>query len=294
MAVFNRVILYARSHRANQEVVETLDKLKKYFKKKKVEVYGDADTRTIFKELKLPLLTRDDMGQAGDLIVVVGGDGSLLSAAKMAIKVNVPVVGINRGHLGFLTDIYPDDIEKEFNKLLKGEFVEEHRFLLQCAVSDGKKTYFQQDALNDVVLMQGDEPHLIDFDLTIDNEFICSYRADGLIIATPTGSTAYALSAGGPIIHPSMNAFVLVPMLSHRLSSRPIVVSGDSSIEVLIKDTNEDTPRLSADGQHREKVSPGHKIVLSKNAQQLRLLHPKHYHYYEVLRHKLGWEWTSF
>ncbi len=206
----------------------------------------------------------------------------------------MPVVGINRGHLGFLTDIYPDDVESEFDKLLQGEYIEERRFLLHCYAQDKKKTFFQEDALNDVVLTQGEEPHLISFDLYINQAFVCTYRADGFIVATPTGSTAYALSAGGPIIHPLMKAITLVPMLSHRLSSRPIVVDSDSQIEIRVGDNNDDSPRLSTDGQHRQQIAPGQSIHISKNAQQLRLLHPKNYHYYQVLRQKLGWEWTSF
>lgn len=239
------------------------------------------------------MLDREKMGQAGDLIVVVGGDGSLLSGARMAIKVNVPVVGINRGHLGFLTDIHPDDIESAFDKLLTGNYVEERRFLLHAQIYDEKTTYFQGDALNDVVLMQGDESHLIAFDLYINKIFVCSHRADGLIIATPTGSTAYALSAGGPILNPELDAIAIVPMLSHRLSSRPIVVSSDSQIELHIHKKNEHTPKVSCDGHKRQLVKPGQTVYIEKNAQQLRLWHPDNYHYYDVLRAKLGWEFTS-
>ncbi len=294
MSAFNRIILYARSHRANSGITDTLLRLKKFFQKNKIAVFTESDTASIFSELKLKTLSRDDMGQPGDLIVVVGGDGSLLSAAKLAIKVNVPVIGINRGQLGFLTDINPEEIETAFKALLNGEYTEEHRFLLQCHAASNQATIFQEDALNDVVLTQGEEPHLISFDLYINQSFVCSYRADGFIIATPTGSTAYALSAGGAILHPALKAITLVPMLSHRLSSRPIVVNSDAQIEIRIKDINDDCPRLSTDGQNRQKVAPGDIIHISKNAQQLRLLHPINYQYYEVLRKKLGWEWTSF
>ena len=138
--------------------------------------------------------------------------------------------------------------------------------------------------------MQGDEPHLINFDLYINDIFVCSHRSDGLIIATPTGSTAYSLSAGGPIMDPSLNAIVLVPMMSHRLNSRPIVISANDKIALHINEMNEHRPRVSCDGHARQLIKPGQKISIQKNAQLLRLLHPKAHNYYEVLRKKLGWE----
>lgn len=293
MSSFKRVILYARSHRANPDVVASITTLKKYFKTKKISVFIDKNTDTFFPEIKIPVLPREKMGEAGDLIIVVGGDGSLLSGARMAIKVNVPIVGINRGRLGFLTDIYPDEIKQTFDKLLQGEYVEERRFLLHARIADKEVVYFQGDALNDVVLTQGDVSHLIAFDLYINEAFVCSHRSDGLIISTPTGSTAYALSAGGPILHPALNAIAIVPMLSHRLSSRPIVVSSDSKIELRINKNNEHEPKVSCDGHKRQMVKPGQTVFIEKNAQQLRLWHPKDYHYYDVLRGKLGWEFTS-
>lgn len=290
---FKRVILYARGHRANPEVIASIKALKKYFTAKKVSVFIDKNTHAFFPDIKIKVLEREKMGQAGDLIVVVGGDGSLLSGARMAIKVNVPVVGLNRGRLGFLTDIYPDEIESTFDKLFEGKYIEERRFLLHAQISDDEVTYFQGDALNDVVLTQGDVSHLIGFDLYINKTFVCSHRADGLIIATPTGSTAYALSAGGPILHPALDAIAIVPMLAHRLSSRPIVVSSECQIELRIDKNNEHEPKVSCDGHKRQLVKPGQTVHISKNAQQLRLWHPEDYHYYDVLRGKLGWEHTS-
>lgn len=288
--MFSRIILYGRAHRANPAVYETLCNIYNLLKKLKIKTYIDQDPLTFFPKLKIPLLPRSDMGKPGDLIVVVGGDGSLLSAARLAIKVNVPVVGVNRGRLGFLTDISPDELDKQFNSLLAGNFWEEHRFLLTATIYEGKNIYFQGDALNDVVLTQGSETHLINFDLFINQDFVCSYRSDGLIVSTPTGSTAYALSAGGPILNPSLNAIALVPMFSHRLNSRPIVISGDDHIEIHISSLNEQSPRISCDGHERQLVRPNQNISIDKNAQKLRLLHPKDHNYYEVLRKKLHWE----
>ncbi|KTD34046.1 inorganic polyphosphate/ATP-NAD kinase [Legionella nautarum] len=286
---FKRVILYARQYRANEGVTESLHRLVDFLQARKVDTFLDIDTATSF-DINLPILERNQMGHKQDLIVVVGGDGSLLSAARMAIKVNVPVIGINRGRLGFLTDITPNNIEGQLASVLAGEYEEEQRFLLYTRIHDGETIYFEGDALNDVVLGRGNETHLIEFDIIINQQFVCRYRSDGLILSTPTGSTAYALSAGGPIMHPQLNAMVLVPMFSHSLSSRPLVVDGEVKIDLKISTRNESDLRVSCDGHESRMVRPGQLVSVEKNAQKLRLLHPCDYHYYDTLRIKLGWE----
>lgn len=286
---FKRVILYARQHRANQGVNESLHRLVEFLRHEQVDAYLDIDTATHFA-VDLPTLDRSLMGKKHDLIVVVGGDGSLLSAARMAIQVNVPVIGINRGRLGFLTDISPQNIEHHLGAVLNGKYEEEHRFLLHTSIHDGETIYFHGDALNDVVLGRGNETHLIEFDVFINQRFVSRYRSDGMILSTPTGSTAYALSAGGPIMHPQLNAIVLVPMFSHSLSSRPIVVDGEVKIDLKISERNESDLRISCDGHESRLVKPGQLVSIEKNTQQLRLLHPLDYHYYDTLRIKLGWE----
>jgi NAD+ kinase len=285
---FKRVILYARHYRANGGVTESLQRLAAFLQNQQVETFIDPDTAASFN-INLPTLEDHVLGQAQDLIVVVGGDGSLLSAARLAIKVNVPVIGINRGRLGFLTDILPQNIEHYLTAVLAGDYEEEQRFLLHTRIHDGETIYFQGDALNDVVLGRG-ETHLIEFDVFINQQFVCHYRSDGLILSTPTGSTAYALSAGGPIMHPQLNAIVLVPMFSHSLSSRPLVVDGEVKIDLEISESNESALRVSCDGHESRQVNPGQVVSIEKNAQQLRLLHPRDYHYYDTLRIKLGWE----
>ena len=285
---FTRAILYARHHRANEGVNETLQRLIDFLKSLHIETFQDADTASCF-HLDIPTLARDAMGEKQDVIIVVGGDGSLLSAARMAIKINVPVIGINRGRLGFLTDISPNDIQTQLKAVLAGEYREERRFLLQTQIYDDKTTYFQGDALNDVVLSRGKETHLVEFEVHIGKQFVSDYRADGLILATPTGSTAYALSAGGPIMHPQLNAMVMVPMFSHSLSSRPLVIDGHSSVHLTISERNEHDLHISCDGHESRLVKPGQRVTIEKNAQQLRLLHPLAYHYYDTLRIKLGW-----
>jgi NAD+ kinase len=286
---FKRVILYARQHRANQGVNESLHRLVDVIEKQNLHVFQDIDTSTILGD-GIPILAREEMGKPNDLIIVVGGDGSLLSAARMAIQVNTPVIGINRGRLGFLTDVLPQDIETKLSAVLQGNYHEEKRFLLHTCIYDENTTYFDGDALNDVVLGRGSETHLVEFDVYIDQQLISHYRSDGMIVSTPTGSTAYALSAGGPIMHPKLNAIVLVPMFSHSLSSRPLVVDGEVHIELHISEFNESDLRISCDGHESRMVKPGQKVSIKKNGNQLRLLHPIDYHYYDTLRSKLGWE----
>ena len=285
---FKRVILYARQYRANQDVNETLHRLVDYLHRQHIETFLDADAASSF-DLHLPILSREDMDEHHDLIVVVGGDGSLLSAARMAITVNVPVIGINRGRLGFLTDILPHELETQLGAVLAGHYHEERRFLLHMRIHDNETTYFEGDALNDVVLSRGNETHLIAFDVYINQQFVSHYRSDGLIVATPTGSTAYALSAGGPIMHPQLDAMVMVPMFSHSLNTRPLVFDGQSVVELRISSSNEHQLQMSCDGHESSDVKPGQLVSIEKNAQQLILLHPSDYHYYDTLRIKLGW-----
>lgn len=286
---FKRVILYARQHRANQGVSESLHRLVDFLEKQNVQIYQDIDTQSSF-DINIPVLARDDMGDPEDLIIVVGGDGSLLSAARMAIEVNTPVIGINRGRLGFLTDILPQDIETQLGAVLNGHYEEEKRFLLKTRIFDQSGTYFEGNALNDVVLGRGSETHLIEFDVYVNQQLVSHYRSDGMILSTPTGSTAYALSAGGPIMHPQLNAIVLVPMFSHSLSSRPLVIDGEAKIELHISQFNDNELRISCDGHESRMVKPGQKVSIKKNSNQLRLLHHLDYHYYDTLRSKLGWE----
>lgn len=286
---FQRVILYARHHRTNQGVNESVNRLIDFLQGFPVETLVDIDTAATFPS-NLPVLARDDMGKKQDLIVVVGGDGSLLSAARMAVGVNVPVIGINRGRLGFLTDISPSEIETQLGAVLQGHYHEESRFLLTSRIHDDENTWYQGTALNDVVLGRGKETHLIEFDVYIDQQFVSHYRSDGMILATPTGSTAYALSAGGPIMHPALNAIVLVPMFSHSLSSRPLVIDAEAKIDLLISDNNESDLRISCDGHESRMVKPGQQVRIEKTSAKLRLLHPIDYQYYDTLRIKLGWE----
>jgi len=200
----------------------------------------------------------------------------------------IPILGINRGSLGFLTDILPSQLEK-IKAILEGKFILEKRFLLTATVTSNNKIISQDDALNEVALIPDAIPHMIEFEIYIDKQFVCSQNSDGLIIATPTGSTAYALSGGGPILHPQLDAIVLVPMFPHSLNNRPIVVQGQCEISIIVSPNNDTSPRLSCDGRAYLNAEPGSEITIRKKPKTLHLIHPLDYSYYETLRSKLHW-----
>jgi len=269
--------------RAGKNTADTLEAVADFLSEKKLQVSIEKKTAEMMEKNHFATFTENQIPTEIDLMIVVGGDGSLLNAAHCALPHNIPVLGINRGRLGFLTDIHPNELSK-IADVLAGKYQTENRFLLTA-----KTTQSLGIALNDVVLSPG-EAQLIEFDIFINDQFVCQQRADGLIIATPTGSTAYALSGGGPILHPNLNAIVLVPMFPHTLSNRPIVIDGDAKIELVIHSHNTISPLISCDGQHRISVEPGSKITIAKHAKNLKLIHPQNYDYFTTLREKLGWQ----
>ena len=238
-----------------------------------------------------PTASQNAMGDSCDLVIVVGGDGSMLSAARALADHGVPVLGINRGRLGFLTDISPDELESQLNDLLEGRYHSERRFLLDTKVIRDGKQIGAGNALNDIVLHPGQSTRIIEFELYIDGQFVYHQRADGLIIATPTGSTAYALSGGGPIMHPGMDAIVLVPMYPHMLTNRPLVVGGDSELRLVLRTENTMATQLSCDGQIHITSEPGDEIIIQKKPEHLQLLHPLNHSFYEACRSKLRWNY---
>jgi len=230
-----------------------------------------------------------DIGERCDLAIVVGGDGNMLGAARVLARYNIAVVGVNRGNLGFLTDIDPDNIEGPLQDILEGRFMTENRFLLETKIYRHGVKKSTNCAMNEVVLHAEKVAHMIEFELFIDDLFVYHQRSDGLITSTPTGSTAYSLSGGGPILTPNMDAISLVPMFPHTLSSRPIVIDGNSEISLRIPAYLDEQIQVSCDGQVTLEVLPGDEIRIQKSDNQLRLIHPVGYSYYETLRSKLGW-----
>jgi NAD+ kinase len=272
----------------NPGVKETLATLVQYLHSMHRDIVIEAETAESLNDNSLQIVARDQLGGLCDLVIVVGGDGSLLNATHAVVNHDTPVLGINRGSLGFLTDILPTELQK-ISAILDGKYVLEKRFLLTASVEMQGEILGKDDALNEVALIPNTTPHMIEFEIYIDDQFVCSQNSDGLIIATPTGSTAYALSGGGPILHPQLDAIVLVPMFPHTLSSRPIVVEGNQRIKIIVSQNNLHTPRISCDGQAYINTPPGSLVNIHKKSQHLNLIHPLDYNYYETLRSKLHW-----
>jgi NAD+ kinase len=231
----------------------------------------------------------DHIGQDIDLAIVVGGDGTMLHVARSLARHGVPLIGVNLGRLGFLTDISTDKMHEELNRILDGEFETEQRILLEAEVVRGSKVLHSANALNDVVVNKGQLARLIEFETWVDGEFVNSTRADGIIVATPTGSTAYALSAGGPILHPTLPAIVLVPICPHTLSNRPIAVGSDSRIEIVMTSTSQQSAHVTLDGQTNFSIQDHDRVRVRRAERAVTLIHPKRRNHYEVLRAKLRW-----
>jgi NAD+ kinase len=272
----------------NPGVKETLKALSHYLTELPKKVLIETETAEALNDPTIQTISREQIGKECDLLIVVGGDGSLLHATHAIIDHAVPVIGINRGSLGFLTDIHPTQLEK-IKAILDGKYTLEKRFLLSASIQLNDELLGEDSALNEVALLPDAIPHMIEFEIYIDEQFVCSQNSDGLIIATPTGSTAYALSGGGPILHPQLDAIVLVPMFPHSLNNRPIVIAGDCQIDIIISPNNTTLPRLSCDGRTHIGAPAGSHISIHKKTHPLHLIHPLDYNYYETLRSKLHW-----
>ena len=267
----------------------SLQRLVTFLQARGLETLIDRETANSGTIRGVTTVEKRDLADECDLIIVVGGDGSLLSSAREACRTGVPLLGVNRGRLGFLTDVSPDEIEEKVGAVLDGQYLAEERFLLDCQVMRDGVEIGTGCALNDVVLHPGKYIRMIDFELYIDDEFVYRQRSDGLIISTPTGSTAYALSVGGPIMHPQLDAIAVVPLNPHTLSSRPIVIHGDSEIKVLVGAQRDINPHVTSDGQTHVVTQTGDEVIVRKKPEHLKLIHPTDHDFYKVCRTKLGW-----
>jgi NAD+ kinase len=283
---FRNIGLIAKSE--SEQALYSLRQLVHFLHGRDAHVILDRELGEALPELKLQAASRAQLGESCDLVIVVGGDGCLLGAARALARYDVPVLGINRGRLGFLTDILPSEIESRVGQVLDGDYHIEPRFLLDLEVRRGKTVVGEGSALNDVVLLSGDSVHMIEFELYIDGHYVYNQRSDGLIISTPTGSTAYALSGGGPIMHPKLDAMVLVPLNPHTLTSRPLVVDGNSEIKIRVT-TSKVRPLASCDGQEGVRVQQDDVLYIRKKPHRLKLIHPPGHDFYEACRSKLGW-----
>ena len=280
---FSSVGLIAKT--GSEQVLESLRRVQKFLKSQAVDIVLEADSAEMLGvEGSTCALT--DMGDCCDLVIAVGGDGNILGAARALAPAGIPILGINRGRLGFLADVSPDEIEIQVGAVLKGDFATEDHFLLQGEVTGREEMH---SALNEVLIHTASMPKMVEFDLFINDEDVYTQHSDGLIISTPTGSTAYALSAGGPIMHPSLDAVVLVPMFPHTLTSRPLVIPGDFEMKVQVASPGDVEARVSFDSQVEFNIQAGDELVVRKMKTPLKLIHPPGHSFYDVCRSKLDW-----
>jgi len=271
----------------SEAVCNTIKRLAKFITEKKCTLIFDKSVEGIIDNNNF--VDRDSLAQQSDLAIVVGGDGTFLSAVRSLANHNIPILGINLGRLGFLVDISPDDMLQHLDQILQGNYVDESRFLLQAKVERKGGIIASADAFNDVVVHIRDVARMIEFETYINGQFVNYQRADGLVISTPTGSTAYALSSGGPLLHATLDAMVIVPICPHTLTNRPLVINADSIVEIIIGESKQSTSQVTFDGQTAYDVKPGDKIIIQKKPNNIILIHPASYDYYEILRAKLHW-----
>ena len=273
------------------EIAESLSRLAQYLHERGVSVFIERETAGHIG--KLVDLARwvtcgfNDIGAHADVAIVLGGDGTMLNAARRLARYCVPLVGVNQGRLGFMTDIARDDMLTCMDDLLDGNFQPESRMLLAAEVLRGGREIASNLALNDVVIDKGAIGRLIEFELFIDGEFIFNLRSDGLIVSRPTGSTAYALSAGGPILHPTLTGIALVPLYPHALTYRPVTVN--DTVEIELRITHADDPRVHFDGQVTQDLQVGDSVRIHRSDHAISFLHPPGYSYFSMLRQKLQW-----
>lgn len=271
------------------EVGATLLELADYLTARDRRVLIDQGTSHLLGNTALQAACRDTLGKECDLVIVVGGDGTLLNAARSLNDYNVPLLGVNLGRLGFLVDVHRDKMLEAIEEILNGVYTEEHRFLLHTWIERQGEIINESNAFNDVAIHKSHVARMIELECYVDQSFVSTMRADGLVISTPTGSTAYALSAGGPVLHPALNAITLVPICAHTLSNRPIVVGGDSEILIHVRENAPSEVLVSCDGQIGLNLLIGDTLIIKKKANPVRLLHPANYDYFEILRVKLHW-----
>lgn len=263
---FGRIALIGKAR--SPEIEASLREMRDFLRKRGCEVLPEGDTRA-------------------DLAIVIGGDGTMLAAARDLVRHHVPLVGINQGRVGFMTDIGHDDMQAGIGAILDGNYAIEERSLLDAEIKRDGKSLLRTIALNEAVIGKGSQGRLIEFSLSIDGEFVYTLRADGIIVATPTGSTAYALSAQGPILHPAVPALTLVPLNPHTLSARPVSISDRGVIEITLLHSLD--ARAHFDGQGLTDMAEGDRLLLKRSADVVRFVHPPGYRYFATLREKLGW-----
>ena len=259
--------------------------LARHLQAKKIDVWLEENTAQHAELTGFKTCSLEKIGDKVDLVIVMGGDGTMLGVARALKQHDVPLVGINRGRFGFLTDLRAEEMLHAIDGILAGHYHIESRMLLSASVKRSGKRMLQSFAMNDVVVKSG--LRLIELEVKIDGKFVHTQRSDGLILSTPTGTTAYSLSAGGPILHPNLDAIAIVPISPHTLSNRPIAVNSSAKIEITLVQV--DDAQISFDGQFQLALEEGDKVSVERAADNITLLHPSEYCYFEMLRNKLNW-----
>lgn len=286
VSLFERVALIGNDRDAR--VVDSMRALASHLKLRARKVCVDATTTVEF-DVDVARIPESDLGGRVDLIVAVGGDGTMLHAARLASPHGIPVLGVNRGRLGFLADIGPADLGQRLDEVLQGEYVRDRRAMLQARIVSPTQSDRKCHSLNDVVLMKWRTGRMLDFETWIDGRYVNTHGGDGVVVATATGSTAYALSCGGPILYPELDAVVLAPICPHTLSDRPIVVRSSSTIEIRLLERPDTQAQVTCDGVTIGELAPGDRLMVTPSDEHVTLLHPKDHDYYRILRSKLRW-----
>ena len=288
MKQFSTIGIFSKNgnEESNKSIKKTLQTLHDFLHQEGFKIVAERNAASF---LGIPEMDTNKFCDCINLAIVVGGDGTLLKAGRLLSDKDIPVIGINLGRLGFLVDISPDEIAEQLTLMLNGAYTLEERSLLHAEAFRNGESLGEGIALNDVVVHVRNDIRMIEFTTHVDDTFVNTQRADGIVVATPTGSTAYSLSGGGPILHPGLDAVVLVPICPHTLSNRPIVISNDSQINISLCESREVNARVSFDGQANIDLRAGDSIVIRNKSHKLKLMHPENYDYYHILRNKLGW-----
>jgi NAD+ kinase len=282
---FQSIGIISRPRRSDLCVV--VPPLLKWLEARGIQTLLDEETANCLPDSRKGL-TRQKVADSSQLLLVLGGDGTLLAAARLAAPRGIPVLPINMGSLGFLTNFTLQELHPALDDTLEGRFSLSERVLITVDLERAGKVIDTQRVLNEVVINKGALARMIELELIIDGDFVCRYRADGLIIATPTGSTAYSLSAGGPIVHPTVESFVITPICPHMLSDRPLVIRDSSTIEMKLSG-NTESVFLTLDGQRGIPLQPGDIVRAARAKELLKLIQPPRKSYFEILRNKLKW-----
>lgn len=265
---------------------QIIEQLLSVFRSRDIDLFVDASVTNV---TGYPVLSREELAETIDTAIVIGGDGTLLHASRSLVDRDIPIIGVNIGRIGFLVDISPNELESTLESILKGRYQIEERILLYATVMRNGQSLFEGIALNDVSVHVRDSIRMMEFETHIDGSFVSKQRADGLVVATPTGSTAYALSSGGPVVHPGLDTFTLVPVCPHTLTSRPVVISADSQITLTQVADTDTLARIALDGHNTFNIEPGDQLIIKRHTNKLKLIHPQAYDYFQILRKKLRW-----